>query len=102
MAYNQIRIYSAAKSEWPETPTWQMAIRALSAPRAGFFFARARGCSEISFLIRGFELREIARVEDAIYEMLTETANSGGRGNLSPSKLDEDVDGDAHLGFGNG
>ena len=64
------------------------------------FFSRVRGggCSEISFLIRGFGLREIARVGVAIYEMLTETANSGGRGNLSRRKLDEDVDVDSHLG----
>ena len=66
------------------------------------FFARARRCSEISFLLRGLELREIARVGVAIYEMLTETANSGGRENRSRPKLDEDVDGDAHLGCGNG
>ena len=102
MAFNQIRIYSTGKSEWSETPAWQMAIWILSVPRAGPFFARARGCSGISFLIWGLVLREIARVDVAIYEMLTETANSGGRENRSRPKLDEDVDGDAHLGCGNG
>ena len=70
-------------------------------PPRGFFFARSRGGSELPSLIRGLGLREIARVDVAIYEMSTKTANSGGWENLSRPKLDENVDVVAHLGCGN-